>query len=127
MTFSAPRRLAGVGVVLTLAACGDAGPVSAPGTVTAVVVSPNGSEGAAVVSLTGAGIGDVTAASGEVWSRVEGGAVTVVVINEPGGELAFRVALADTTQKPLWTIEQVAAPSDVLRTTLASYTLEFRQ
>ena len=97
MTSTAFRRLAGAGVILMFAGCGDAGPESGPGTLTAVVVSPNGAEGAAVVSFPSEGVGEIDAVSGEVFSRVENGSVTVVVINEPGGELSFSVALADTT------------------------------
>jgi len=127
MRFRAIQSLAFAGVLLSVAACGDAGPVPGPGTLTAVVVSPNGAEGAAVVSFPSAGVGQIGAVSGEVFSLVDGGTVTVVVINEPGGELAFSVALTDTTQAPLGLVEQVAAPNDVLRTTLAGYTLEFRR
>ena len=121
------RWLACAGVLLTVAACGDAGPVSGPGTLTAVLVSPNGAEGAAVVSLSGTGVGAVGAVSGEVFSRVDGNTVTVVVINEPGGELSFSVALADTIQRPIGSIEQVAGPNDELRSTLSGYSLEFRR
>ena len=121
------RFFAGAGVVLALGACGDAGPVSAPGTVTAVVTSPNGSEGAAIISFPSEGVGAIGAVSGEVFSRVDGAYVTVLVVNEPGGELAFSMALADTTQKPIGLVEQVAAPNDVLRSTLAGYVVEYRR
>ena len=127
MRFRAFSWLAGAGVILTVAACGDAGPVSGPGTLTAVLVSPNGAEGAAVISFASAGVGAIGAVSGEVFSRVEGNSVTVVVINEPGGELSFSVALADTTQKPLGLVEEVAGPDDELRGTLSGYEVEFRR
>jgi hypothetical protein len=107
-------------------ACNDA-PIPAPGTLLAVVESPNGEEGAAVVSFPSAGVGAITAVSGEVFSRVDGDSVTVVIVHEPGGELSFSVALADTTQRPVGVIKQVAAPNDRLRTTLAGYELVFRR
>ena len=119
--------LAMLAAVTTVAACGDEGPASGPGTVTAVVASPNGDEGAAVLTLSGTGIGEITAVSGEVFSRPEGSDVTVVIINESAGELAFRIALADTTQKPAATLVEVAAPDDDLRTTLAGYEVEYRR
>jgi len=121
------RRLAGFAVLLMVSACADVAPVSGPGTLTAVLVSPNGDEGAAVISFPITGVGEIAAVSGETFSLVDGNTVTVVVINEPGGELSFSMALADTTQKPLGLIEQVAAPNDRLRTTLAGYELEFRR
>lgn len=114
-------------VALFAAACGDAGPASAPGTVDVALVSPNGDEGAAVITFSGTGIGEISATTGTVYSREDDGRVTVVVVNEPGGELSFRMALADTTDKPVATVEQVAATNDALRTTLAGYTVEFRQ
>jgi hypothetical protein len=43
--------------VAALAACTDAGPVSGPGTVDAILISPNGAEGAALVVLSGDGLG----------------------------------------------------------------------
>lgn len=116
-----------VGAVVLAAACGDEGPASGPGPLTAVVVSPNGAEGAAVITLRGSGIGDITATTGQVFSREDSDLVTVVVIHEPGGELSFQVAVSDTTQTPTATIEEVAAPNDVLRTTLAGYSVEFRR
>lgn len=127
MTSRVFLHLAAAGVICALGACDDPGPVPGPGTLTAVVVSPNGPEGAAVVSFPSEGVGEIGAVSGEVFSRVENGSVTVVVINEPGGDLAFSVALADTTQKPLGLVEEVAAPDDKLRSTLAGYALEFRR
>lgn len=127
MRFRAFSWLAGAGALLTLAACGDALPISGPGTLTAVLVSPNGDEGAAVISFAGTGVGAIGPVSGEVFSRVDGNSVTVVVINEPGGQLSFSVALTDTLQKPVASIEQVAAPDDELRTTLSGYVVEFRR
>jgi hypothetical protein len=127
MTSRAFRRLVAVGAVCALGGCDDPAPIPGPGTLTAVVVSPNGAEGAAVVSFSSEGVGEIGAVSGDVFSREENGTVTVVVINEPGGELSFAVALADTTQKPVGVVEEVAAPDDKLRSTLAGYALEFRR
>jgi hypothetical protein len=127
MRSTAFRWLACAGILLTVVACGDAGPVSGPGTLTAVLVSPNGAEGAAVISFPSAGVAAVGPVGGEIFSRVDGGTMTVVIINEPGGELSFSVSLADTLQQPVGSIEQVAGPDDELRTTLSGYSLEFRR
>ena len=127
MRFRAVSWLAGACVLFILAACGDAGPVSGPGTLTAVLVSPNGDEGAAVISFSSTGVGAIGTVSGEVYSRISGDSVTVVVINEPGGELSFSMTLADTTQKPVGVVEQVAGPNDELRGALSGYDVEFRR
>jgi hypothetical protein len=123
------RALLGVAALsaLTVAVgCHDAGPTAGPGVVTAALVSPNGPEGAAVLSLFGAGIGDVTPVRGRVWSLRRGDSVRVVVVRDDGGDLAFRVALADTTQKPGAVVLQVAGSDDRLRVGLSGYNVEFR-
>lgn len=112
---------------LVLAACStDEGPQSGPGTMTATLSSPNGAEGAAVVTLLGDDIGAISAVGGtEVHSRAGDSSVRIVLINEAGGELAFQVAVADTTQPPSTVVVEVAGPDDELRPTVDGYTVEF--
>lgn len=123
-----PLRAAGalLTAALFLAACSNEGPVSGPGTMTATLDSPNGPEGAAVVTLLGDGIGEVTSAGGtEVHSRAGDGSVRVVLIDLDGGDLAFRVAVADTTQPPSTVVVQVAGPDDELRSGVEGYSVVF--
>ncbi|MEQ9399636.1 MAG: hypothetical protein RJQ04_10780 [Longimicrobiales bacterium] len=121
------RVVAAVAVAaLAVGACGDEGPISGPGTLTAVVSSPNGSEGAAVVTLIGEGVGAVTALDGWLFEERIADGVRVMVVNDQAGPLRFQVALADTTQRPVGTVEEVAGPDDVLRSlATAGYTVEF--
>lgn len=108
--------------------CGDEGPVVGAGTLTAVVTSPYGDEGAALLTVVGPGIEEIgQAGSSQVYANGSAGRFTVVLINEPGGELSFSVALADTTQKPTATFLEVAAPNDTLRTALDGYSVEYRR
>ncbi|MSR20025.1 MAG: hypothetical protein EXR91_03485 [Gemmatimonadetes bacterium] len=108
------RRAAG-GLLVTLtalAACTDAGPVSGPGTIDAVLVSPHGAEGAALVVLTGGGIGRaVGLGDTEVYRSDDSGSTRVVLMNRVGGGLAFRIEMADTTRLPTAVIQQVAGPA----------------
>jgi hypothetical protein len=123
------RTLLGAATLSVLAgaaACHDNGPIAGPGVVTATLVSPNGPEGAAVFSLFGAGMGDVTPVQGRVWSLRRGDSVRVVVVRDGGGDVAFRLALADTTQKPGAVVLQVAGSDDRLRVGLSGYTVDFR-
>ena len=120
------RSLTVAALIAVAAACNDS-PIPGPGTLTAVLASPNGDEGAAVISFASAGVGAIGPVSGEVFSRVDGDSVTVVLVREPGGELAFSIALADTTSLPVGVVKEVAAPNDRLRTTLAGYEVVFRR
>jgi len=126
VTSAAARRLRLAPLTLLfLAACTDAGPVSAAGTLTASLVSPNGPEGAAVVVLFGDGLGPVSTAGGaDVYSREGVGSMRVVLIHPTGGEIAFQVAVADTTQPPTFVIQEVAGPDDALRPDLSEYSVE---
>jgi hypothetical protein len=112
---------------LAVAACGEAVPAHGAGTVTATLISPNGAEGAALITLFGDGIGEVSAIDGRVYSLRRGDSVRVVVTSDQGGTLAFRVALADTTLHPTAAVLQVAGPDDALRIPLAHYAVEIRK
>jgi hypothetical protein len=127
------RRFGSVRAVLVAAAlaataCGDEGPVSEPGTLTASVVSPNGDEGAAVVLLLGDGIGTISSfGDTEAWAeaRPEESQARVVLVHPTGGILTFQVAVEDVTEPPSVVIEEVAGPDDALRADVSTYMLEF--
>lgn len=120
------RRFILAGLIAALSAgCMDQGPVSGPGTMTATLRSPNGPEGAAVVTLVGEGLGSVTSiGTTEVFARAGVGTVRIVLIDQAGGTLAFQIAVADTTQPPGYVVEEVAGPDDALRADLTGYDLE---
>lgn len=114
------------GLALGVPGCGDGGPDSGPGALTATVTSPNGAEGAARVTLMGPGIGAVTALQGRAFSHAVGDTVQVVVVNPEGGDLVFSVAVADTTQPPQAVLVEVAGPDDQIRA-LTGYSVEVRR
>lgn len=112
---------------LVTTACTDEGPDSGPGEMTATLVGPNGAEGAALVVLLGEGVGEISpVGSTEVFVGTADGSVQVVLIDQAGGDLAFRVALADTTRRPEAIVQQVAGPDDELRV-LEGYSVELRR
>lgn len=115
--------LVAVAAAALLAACGDEGPVSGPGTFTATLLSPNGAEGSAHVALYGAGLGAVGELDGRVFSHHTGDTLRVVVVNLDGGTLRFTVSVADTTRPPVGAVLEVADTEDRLRA-LAGYALE---
>ena len=105
-----------------LAACDD----SAPGTLTATLISPNGPEGAAYVTLSGPGIGEVSSIDARTFSHAVGDTVHVVVVRDQPGQLRFQVEVADTTQAPASVIVEVAGADNRLRANSSSYRLEIR-
>lgn len=115
--------------VATLAAvgCADEGPIAGPGTLTARLVSPNGAEGGALLTVFGPGIGEVTPASGELHWQRRGDTLRVLLLDVDGGELGFSVAVDDTTRMPESVVLQVAGPDDVSRADLSGYALELRR
>ncbi len=121
-------RFAGVALALMVVAvaCSDEAPVAGPGTLTATIVGPNGAEGAAVVALLGDGVTGVTPfGETEVRARVGAASTQIVLIHPTGGDLTFQVAVSDTTQLPAFVVQEVAAPTDELRSDVTAYRVEY--
>jgi hypothetical protein len=91
----------------------------------AVLTSPAGTEGAAVLELSSAGLGEVLAVEGKVFARQGDGVVTLVIILDAPGEIAFRVSVADIRSPPTVTVLEVADGDDELRASLAGYEVRF--
>src|SRR5688572_1210619 len=85
-------------LVFVFAACD--GSDSAPGTMTATVVSPNGAEGAAHVTIFGPGVVSVGQIDARTYSNLTGDTMQVVVVRDQPGQLRFSVQVADTTRPP---------------------------
>jgi len=119
-------RLMFFAVLLFTAGCSDQAPVSSPGTMTATLVGPNGAEGAALVSLFGDGVGEITGLGNtEAYAETSVEGTQLVLINQVGGDLAFQVAVTDTTDLPAWVVSQVAGPDDALRADVRPYSLAY--
>lgn len=112
-------------LAVLLGGCTDEGPQAGPGSVDVRVVSPNGSEGSAVVSVFGEGIRGVSAVSGRVFSHQVGDTMRVVVVADTPGDLRFALTMADATAVLQGSVIQAADGEDRLRSTVADYALEF--
>ena len=119
------RALLFLAVLLGASGCGDVAPVSAPGTLTATVESPNGAEGAALIRLVGAGVAFVEPLTGDLHTSVVGDTTKVLVVLDTLGDIAFRLNVADTTLTPVATLLQVADGQNELRAGLLEYSVRF--
>lgn len=114
-----------MGAVL-LGACDASGPERVAGTFTATLMSPHGSEGAAVVELEGAGITAVRALDGLTWASLGDGGGRVVVVRESPGIVRFELELRGAPSLPEVRVVEVAGPDAALRP-LDGYRVEVRR
>jgi hypothetical protein len=116
---------------LTAWACGDStGPSGprGPGAFEVSLVSPNGAEGSAVLSIAGGtGLGEITTTDGEVYFHHTGGSSKVIVILDTPGSIRFRVETQEVADLPLVGVVQVADGDNELRTSASGYQVEIVQ
>lgn len=111
-------------------ACGDSGPTGphGPGAFHAELVSPNGSEGAAVFELAGTfAVLSVTSENGEIFYHQAGATLRVIVLNNNAGTIRFQVQVDEIRDLPTATVVQVADGDDELRESLAGYDVQLLQ
>jgi hypothetical protein len=123
---SRPTLTAALACAALLAACEMDEPVPTAGLLTATLVSPNGAEGAAWLTLFGEGIVEVRALDARTFSNVRGDTVDVVIVRDQPGDLRFLVSVADTTHQPGVAVLEVAGGDDELRGGLQGYRVEMR-
>jgi len=123
--FAFHRALILTAGLVVASGCGDAAPVSAPGTLTATLESPNGAEGAALIHLIGAGVSFLEPLTGDLHTSVLGDTTKVLVLLDAPGEIAFLLNVADTTQPPVATLLQVADGQNQIRPGLGGYSVRF--
>lgn len=114
-------------LLIPLAACDGGGTGTAPlgGEYIAVLQSPHGAEGAAILELTGEGIQEVVAASATLFQQPVNGGRRVMLVREPGGRIEFRVRLAEGAGLPAVRVLQVVDGDDVPRSSTDGYQVSF--
>ena len=90
----------------------------------AMLVSPNGLEGAAVIELNGEFHDIRSANSGQVFAHADGGVTRVVIILDDPGEIGFTAQLDVAGELPSAQIIEVADGSNQLRTSLSGYRID---
>jgi hypothetical protein len=116
-----------VAIALASIACDDAPPEPRPipGDVVVTLVSPNGAEGAAVLSTAGTGIVDVTAQeSVRVFHWRAGGVSRIVVLRDEVGVIWFTMSVENVARPPQMEVVEVADGDNRLRSSLMGYAVE---
>ncbi len=121
-------RIAVTVLVLAAVGCGgDVGPEIRPGFLTASLVSPNGAEGAALISVVGVGVGNVESTGGRVFTFSRGDTTRILVVLDSPGVLGFRFSVPDVGSPPVAMVVQVADGGNALRADLSAYRVRFSQ
>jgi hypothetical protein len=113
--------------VLAFLSCDD-GPSEPPagaGDLVVHLVSPNGSEGAAVFETSDEGIVGVDCEACDVFYRRAGGTSRIVVLMTISGEVHFTMSVEDRQSPPELQVVQVADASNELRDDVSGYTVRF--
>ncbi len=111
-------------LALALVACSSDG--TAPnGELRAVVVSPDGDLGAAVLELEG--VADITPLAGRAFTQRNGDVLRVVIVLDEPGQIEFRIRLADMAGQPAATIVEVADGDNQVPESISGYRVEFSQ
>jgi len=98
------------------AACDSTQPKTA-GTLTAVLVSPNGAEGAAVLDVSGK-VDAFAAADGiSLFQTPSASGTRIVLVRLTAGELSMKVTVPDASSPPQISVVQVADADNKLRQT----------
>jgi hypothetical protein len=108
------RRFAFLLAAAFMAACDSTEPPRG-GVYRAVLQSPSGAEGAALVSLSGGGIEKITSPTGQVFSQVSPNGASVAIFREPAGTLEFDVQVATGHEAPSAQVVEVVDGADRMR------------
>ena len=112
---------------LAAAACDDTPPEPqpVPGDLDVRLVSPNGSEGAAVLQSTDGGIRGISVEEGlQAFHWTEGGLTRIVLLRDGVGEIRFVLSVEDVNRPPRLEVVEVADGVNRLRASLAGYDVD---
>ncbi len=113
-------------LALALVACSTDGTApNRPGEIRAVVVSPDGVLGAAVLEL--GGISEIRPVGGRAFTERHGDVLRVVIVLDEPGQIEFRIRLADMAGQPSATIVEVADGDNQVPESISGYRVEFSQ
>ena len=120
------KHVLSTALALALVACSSDGTApNRPGELSAVVVSPDGDLGAAVLELEG--VADITPLAGRAFTQRNGDVLRVVIVLDEPGQIEFRIRLADMASQPAATIVEVADGDNQVPESISGYRVEFSQ
>ena len=112
--------------VMLVAACDNSARPGGGGNVDAVLVSPNGDEGAAVLDVTGT-VESFTGTEGvSVYTTPTSTGTRVVLVRLTPGTLSMKLSLQDQDRLPAISVVEVADGDDRVRQSVAGYTVELK-
>ena len=117
------RAILGALALLLLSCDSDGTRPTVPGEIRAVLDSPDGDVGAAVLELTG--VHDLTAVTGLAFTERNGDALRAVIILDEPGQLEFRIQATDVTGTLGATVLDVSDANDETPPTLSGYNVRF--
>ncbi len=113
-------------LALALVACSSDGTApNRPGEIRAVVVSPDGDLGAAVLEL--GGVSDIIPVGGRAFTERNGDVLRVVIVLDEPGQIEFRIKTADITGEPAATVVEVADGDNQVPESVSGYHVQFIQ
>ncbi len=112
-------------LALALVACSSDGTAPNPGEIRAVVLSPDGDLGAAVLEL--GGVLDITPVGGRAFTERNGDVLRVVIVLDEPGQIEFRIKTADMTGQPTATVVEVADGDNQVPESVSGYSVQFIQ
>ena len=109
----------------SFAAC-DSTRQNTSGVLTAVLVSPHGAEGAAVLDVSGTTESFSATDGVSLFTTPSATGTRLIAVRLTPGELSLKVAVDDVSRPPAVTVVEVADGDDRLRASLTGYRVEFR-
>jgi len=118
--------IATAAILAFTASCDSPARPGGRGNLTAVITSPNGDEGAAVLDVNGTVDAFVGSSDVSVYTTPAPSGTRVVLVRMTPGALSVTLTVPDISRPPTISIVEIADGADHLRASLAGYTVAVR-
>ena len=121
-----PKFVLLAALAFTAMSCDSTEPKGGPGTVKAVLVSPNGPEGAAILDVTGAVESFTATKDVSLYTTPSTTGTRVVLVRLTPGELSVNMKVSNTLEPPPVTVAEVADGNNNVRASVSGYQVTFK-